>query len=105
MKTTAIIYRSNLKGKALIALGFMLLSLLGLAQNDSKKSDEIDPALAEAKEFVAEGNDQLQQNKFTIAEASYRKAIAKDPANLPAKYNMGNNYYENKKDAEGMSRY
>ena len=67
--------------------------------------EKVDPAQKEAKDFVASGNEELENNDFALAETSYRKAVAKDPANLSAKYNMGNNYYKNKKYAEGMSRY
>lgn len=71
-----------------------------------QKADELDnPALKEARNFVAEGNAELEDNDFALAESAYRKAVAKDPANLSAKYNMGNNYYKNEKFAEGMSRY
>lgn len=71
--------------------------------NDSKPEDK--PELKEAQNFVAEANEELLSNDFAIAESSYRKAIAKDPANLSAKYNMGNNYYMNERYAEGMARY
>lgn len=72
---------------------------------DPKVNEQDNPALKEAQNFVAEGNAELEVNDFALAETAYRKAVAKDPANLSAKYNMGNNYYKNEKFAEGMSRY
>lgn len=69
------------------------------------QSDNPDPAILEAQDFVADGNEKFVSKEFTAAESSYRKAVAKDPANVSAKYNMGNNYYRNKKYAEGMTRY
>ncbi|WP_031426729.1 tetratricopeptide repeat protein [Flavimarina sp. Hel_I_48] len=92
--------------------GLFLLFFLGslsviFAQTttDQQADAEENPALKEAQNFVAEGNAELEDNDFALAETAYRKAVAKDPANLSAKYNMGNNYYKNKKYAEGMARY
>ncbi len=91
------------KSKVLFGLGIVLIGACSYAQKvDNGKPD---PTLAEANDFVADGNEQVEQKQFAVAEASYRKAVAKDPANLSAKYNMGNNYYRNKKYAEGMDRY
>ena len=86
----------------LSCLGMFIFLVCGnvLAQNEKP-----DPAILEAQDFVASGNDDFAAKEFKSAESSYRKAVAKDPANVSAKYNMGNNYYRNKKYAEGMSRY
>lgn len=90
---------------------FLLVFLSGshavFAQDDAAKTEnERDkPELKEARNFVAEGNAEQEGNDFALAETAYRRAVAKDPANLSAKYNMGNNYYKNEKFAEGMSRY
>ena len=98
---------SDIKHTVLSKLGLgALLFFLGFSiYAQDEKSAKEDPTLAEAREFVAEGNDQLDEKEFALAETSYRQAVAKDPANMPAKYNMGNNYYRNEKYAEGMSRY
>jgi tetratricopeptide (TPR) repeat protein len=87
---------------------FILISAhSAFAQNDAAKTENAqdNPALKEARNFVAEGNAEQEGNDFALAETAYRRAVAKDPANLSAKYNMGNNYYKNEKFAEGMSRY
>lgn len=47
----------------------------------------------------------LKKEKFSTAEANYRKAIALDPKNQSAKYNLGNAYYNNKKNDEALHRY
>ena len=86
-----------------LSAAVLLVTFSGSAQKDTEDGDN--PARKEAQNFVADGNAELAKNDFAVAETSYRKAVAKDPANLSAKYNMGNNYYENKKYAEGMSRY
>ncbi len=84
-----------------LAATFALL----LGGNLFAQSEKPNPAIIEAQDFVAEGNEEFVSKEFTSAETSYRKAIAKDPANVAAKYNMGNNYYRNKKYDEGMTRY
>ncbi|HEA29888.1 MAG TPA: tetratricopeptide repeat protein [Leeuwenhoekiella sp.] len=91
----------------LFLLIFMCCAYSVLAQEDAdqKENQQDNPALKEAQNFVAQGNEELKNNDFALAETTYRKAVAKDPANLSAKYNMANNYYKNKKYAEGMSRY
>ena len=52
------------------------------------QSEKPNPAIIEAQDFVAEGNEEFVSKEFTAAETSYRKAVAKDPANVAAKYNM-----------------
>lgn len=84
----------------LLSIFFMFFVGVVFAQ-----SEKPDPAILEAQDFVAEANDEFVSNEFAAAESNYRKAVAKDPANTAAKYNMGNNYYRNKKYGEGMTRY
>ncbi|MGB5942476.1 MAG: tetratricopeptide repeat protein [Leeuwenhoekiella sp.] len=79
-------------------------SLMASAQGDFAQADE-NPAVKQARVFTAQGNDELEDEQFIAAETSYRRAIAKDPSNLAAKYNAGNSYYKNKRYAEGMARY
>ncbi len=58
----------------------------------------------ESNKYIAEAQDALAENDFASAEASYRKAIAKDPANTTAKYNMGNLYYTKEKTLNAEER-
>lgn len=58
----------------------------------------------ESNEYIVEAQEALSENKFANAEASYRKAIAKDPANMKAKYNMGNLYYAKEKSLNAEQR-
>lgn len=98
------IINSNLYTILLFTLIIVFGSLSMYAQDETTNSDDENPALAEAQNFVAEGNEELDTD-FALAESSYRRAIAKDPSNLSAKYNMGNNYYKNNRYAEGMARF
>ena len=58
----------------------------------------------QSNEFIAEAQEELSENNFAAAEASYRKAIAKDPNNMNAKYNMGNLYYAKEKSLNAEQR-
>jgi len=58
----------------------------------------------ESDSYIAEAQEALSENNFASAEASYRKAISKDPSNLNAKYNMGNLYYAKEKSLNAEQR-
>lgn len=58
----------------------------------------------ESNKYIAEAQEALSENDFASAEASYRKAISKDPSNLNAKYNMGNLYYAKEKSLNAEQR-
>jgi Ca-activated chloride channel family protein len=82
----------------------VLCFLGGLAQNsevDKKKRK----AQRVSNNLVADANEELKENKFIDAEATYRKAIAKSGENASARYNLGNAYYENNSYAEAFTRY
>lgn len=77
----------------------LLFSFSAFAQQDSTKIRK------EANRFVNEAEDALAENNFPQAEANYRRAIAKDPANVAAKYNFGNAYYNKNKYGEAQERF
>lgn len=77
---------------------FSLFSGIISAQENTKKAQK------EARVFAAEAQESLSENNFAQAEANYRKAIAKDPANAEAKYNLGNLYYAKDKEGESTPR-
>ncbi len=70
------------------------------------QEEHLEEAANEAKRFVATGNDVLtQEGDFPRAEGEYRKAIAKNPIDPTAKYNLGNAYYNSQKYDEATQRY
>ena len=77
---------------------FSLFSGIISAQENTKKAQK------EARVFAAEAQESLSENNFAQAEANYRKAIAKDPTNAEAKYNLGNLYYAKDKEGESTPR-
>ncbi|GAA4645389.1 tetratricopeptide repeat protein [Pontixanthobacter gangjinensis] len=87
-------FRTYIVGLMLVLFGFNGL----LAQEKPKK------LARESNKLIAEAQEALSENDFASAEASYRKAIAKDPSNTTAKYNMGNLYYNKEKSLNAEER-
>src|SRR5690606_5537388 len=82
-------------------MGMLLFSQSSFAQqSDTDKKDQ-----NKAARLNKEAQQALRKNNFAGAEADYRKAIALDPKNQTAKYNLGNAYYKNNKNDEAMLRY
>ncbi len=88
------------KCQNVILTGLVLLfGFLGV--NAQEKPEKL---TKESNRFIAEAQEALSENDFASAEASYRKAIAKDPNNTTAKYNMGNLYYAKEKSLNAEER-
>ncbi|MBQ4820180.1 tetratricopeptide repeat protein [Aquimarina sp. MMG016] len=67
---------------------------------------DLEKDIAEAKQYVATGNEMLiKDGNFPKAEGEYRKAIAKNPVDATAKYNLANAYYNSEKYDEATERY
>ena len=79
-----------------------LMMLFGL--NVSVAQEKPEKLAKESNKYIAEAQEALSENDFASAEASYRKAIAKDPSNTNAKYNMGNLYYTKEKSLNAEER-
>ncbi|MBZ9629569.1 tetratricopeptide repeat protein [Salegentibacter sp. LM13S] len=86
----------------LIIFGFVL-SLPAAAQQQNDKERENDQK--EARQFMQDADVALGENNFPEAEAAYRKAIAKDPDNANARYNMGNMYYTRENTPQAAQRF
>ena len=84
---------------------FLFFATVIFAQEKSQKQERPENVFADdVRDLIIDGNDYLEENAFAKAEASYREAVALDPANVAAKYNAGNNYYENEKWEESTAR-
>jgi len=94
-------------------LGILLVALLGLFSSEicAQEKDKNDlqkeqkQLIRETKELVSDASLALADDKFVEGEAEYRKAIAINPKSETAKYNLGNAYYNKKKNDEAMSRF
>jgi len=58
-----------------------------------------------SKELMADASLSVSKDNFVEGEADYRKAIAVNPKNETAKYNLGNAYYNEAKNDEAMQRF
>ncbi|KAA1247594.1 tetratricopeptide repeat protein [Aquimarina sp. RZ0] len=86
--------------KTLIILTCLLSGIIFSQEEDRTE------IIAEANRFVATGNKVLvKDGNFPKAEGEYRKAIAKNPVDPTAKYNLANAYYNTKKYGEAEQRY
>ncbi len=82
-------------------MGFLMtlgLQAQTLQENDKKLIKETNKILKTAEE-------ELGENDFPSAEASYRKAVSKNESSTTARYNMANMYYGKEKPAQATSRY
>ncbi len=70
------------------------------------QEQDLAETINEAKRFVATGNEVItEEGNFPKAEGEYRKAIAKNPIDPTAKYNLANAYYNSEKYDEATLRY
>lgn len=83
---------------ALLVVMCLMVSLVN-AQEDTEKAEKV------AKKYMQEAEEALADNDMATAEAFYRKAIAKDPANAEARYNLGNLYYNKEITGEAVDRH
>ena len=72
---------------------------LAVAQDDPEAASKA------AKKYMQEAEAALADNDMATAEAFYRKAIAKDPENAEAKYNLGNLYYNKDITSQALERH
>ncbi|WP_062057305.1 tetratricopeptide repeat protein [Aquimarina longa] len=84
-------------------LSIIVCLQVGIVFSQEEDRDEI---INKANQFIAIGNDVLvEDGNFPKAEGEYRKAIAKNPINPIAKYNLANAYYNSEKYDEATLRY
>ena len=84
----------------MVIFGFLFsLPLFAAAQ------EAPDAAAKAAKKYMQEAEAALADNDMANAEAYYRKAIAKDPSNAEAKYNLGNLYYNKDITSQALERH
>lgn len=91
-----------LPGKAIL---FVILGLFLVTSVHSQSLEEENKKTEkETNKLLRAAEDNLSDNDFSAAEASYRQAVAKSPENVTAKYNMANMYYSKEKPSQAASR-
>ena len=78
---------------------FPNLSSAQLTQEEEKKIGK------QTNKLLKEAEEKLGEDDFASAEASYRKAVAKNPESEVARYNMANMYYSKEKAGNATERY
>ncbi len=78
---------------------FLAFSFVASSQENPEVASKV------AKKYMQEAEAALADNDPATAEAYYRKAIAKDPANAEAKYNLGNLYYNKDITSQALERH
>ncbi|NJW52850.1 tetratricopeptide repeat protein [Salinimicrobium sp. CDJ15-91] len=89
--------------QALSKMAFLALFIAGTFNGFAQENPEI--AAKAAKKYMQEAEEAMAENDMATAEAFYRKAIAKDPENAEAKYNLGNLYYNKEITAQALERH
>lgn len=87
----------------LLKIAFFGILLLGHAQVFAQEDPE--KAARLAKKYMQQAEEAMEENDLATAEAYYRQAIAKDPSNAAARYNLGNIYYNNEITGEAVERH
>lgn len=98
MHNRLVVQGHTLPKKIMFLLVFGLSSFVLNAQDGEEK-------LKEAQEFLSDASTALQEDKFSIAEADYRKAISLNPGDEKGKYNLGTAYYGKRKNTEALNRF
>ncbi len=86
-------------------LNIMFFSILMLAGSSLVAQEDPEKDARTAKKYMQQAEKALAENDLSTAEALYRQAIAKDPANAEARYNLGNIYYNNEITGEAVQRH
>ncbi|WP_227009104.1 tetratricopeptide repeat protein [Christiangramia fulva] len=83
---------------------WILLFFIVFSANIFAQKENPEKIKKQSNNYIARAQDALSENDFAHAEAAYRQAIAKDPSNSMAKYNMGNLYYTKEKAPSATDR-
>ena len=100
MKKSGLYLLHSARQWVLVLFGIFLVTLAP-AQSLEEENKKI---ARETNKLLRSAEDNLSDNDFASAEASYREAVAKSPDNVKAKYNMANMYYGKEKPSQAASR-
>ena len=81
---------------------YLLFTCTIWSQNSEKEQRK---SVKMSQNFTHQANQEWKENQFKDAEATYRKAIAKNDSNAVAKYNLGTAYYKQNSFSEAFSRF
>ncbi len=100
MKKSLFFLSGNMRTLLLVFLGFFFLNGLN-AQSLQEENRKIEK---QTNKLLRTAEEDLAENDFSAAEASYRQAVSKSPESVKARYNMANMYYGKEKPAQSVTR-
>lgn len=85
---------------------FMLATVLLCVNFSAAQSynEETKKVQKETNELLRNAEEELGENDFASAEATYRKAVSKNSESVAARYNMANMYYGKEKPDQAAAR-
>jgi tetratricopeptide (TPR) repeat protein len=92
-----------IKMKYLIVYIFALLSVSGFSQEEDKEKEQL-LALKKANNFVYEGNENVVNDDFVLAEMAYRQALSEQTSSVAGAYNLGTSYIQEGSYNEALYR-
>ncbi len=81
-----------------ITVALLLVAGVAVAQQKPKTNEA-------ARKDILQGNDYYRKSELGLASDYYKQALAKDPANAVAKYNLGNTLYQGKQFEAAAEAY
>ena len=90
--------------KKIFTILYLLVTWIGFSQTKDKEEKTTKVELDE-KQLIRSGNDAYNQQNYAEAEATYKKAIEKNPNYEKANYNLGNAIYQQDRHKEALPMY
>ena len=100
MKFSWLFLSLHMRNLFMVFLAFFFLNLSS-AQSLQEENKKIEK---QTNKLLRSAQEDLAENNFASAEASYRQAVSKSPENVKARYNMANMYYGKEKPAQAVTR-
>ncbi len=92
-----------LPAKGIFLPVFLSLFFLNISEAQSLQQED-KKVIRETNKLLRNAEDDLADNDFPSAEATYRKAVSKQPESVTARYNMANMYYGKEKPSQAATR-
>ena len=98
-------FKYNMYISRLKTLCIYLVFNFGTSIIAQEVNNEKQKILKESKGFLSKANYEMENDNFSLAEATYREAIAINPEEDTGKYNLGIAYYDKEMNDVAMSRF
>ena len=98
-------FKYNMYISRLKTLCIYLVFNFGTSIIAQEVNNEKQKILKESKGFLSKANYEMENDNFSLAEATYREAIAINPDEDTGKYNLGIAYYDKEMNDVAMSRF